>query len=485
MTDMEVANALLRDGDREGASARYRAVLDTEPEDPDAHHGLGIVAWLDGRLDEARGLVGRAVDLAPTEPRYLITLGDIERMAGRLGDAAGYLRRALELQPGSAQALNNLGMVFLDQGRSLEAVSLLIGACQLDPGMSMAHYNAGIAFRALNELDESIASNRRAIELNPDFTEAHVNLATSLLLDGQLEEGFEEYEWRRKPPFSQESERSIPEWDGTVDPKGSLLIVAEQGVGDAIQFARYIPFIAREGMRVIVQCRPELENLMQSVEGVASTYRPDEVVPPCTAWLPMLSLPLHFQTRLDSIPRNVPYLQPAFAKVSRWRKRLLQMGETIKVGLRWAGNPQNSLDQQRSIPLDLLRGLENMAQVTFVSLDNAPPRGDDVEAAAVIGLVDLSSALVDLEETAALIANLDLVISVDTAILHLAGALGRPTWGLLKFSPHWPWLLGRDDNPWYPGMHLFRQAQPGDWKPVVDRLVATLAQAMVTTRQED
>lgn len=473
------AHALFQAGALDEAAARYRAILE-HGENPDALHGLGLIAWQQGRLDEAREHLQAARALAPGEAAYLITLGDIERMAGRLDAAEATLREALAIKPDSAAALNNMGMVYIDQARPLEAVSVLVGATQLDPGLAMAHYNLGIALKELNELDESIAAYRRAIALQPDFVQAHVNMAIALLLDGQLEEGFEEYEWRRRPPFSQEPARETPPWDGLVDPNGSLLLVTEQGIGDAIQFARYIPFIAREGMRVIVQCRPELEELLQSVEGVASTYRMDETPPRCSGWLPLMSLAHLFETRLDKIPRNVPYLQPPFGKMQHWGERLLELGETIKVGLRWAGNPQNTLDRQRSIPLASFAGLGGMAQVTFISLSDVPPAaGAEAEAARAIGLVDFSAELADLSDTAALVANLDLVISVDTAILHLAGALGRPTWGLVKCSPHWPWLLDRNDSPWYPSVQLFRQAKPGEWTPVVDRVVRTLGGAMV------
>ncbi|MDP2808957.1 MAG: tetratricopeptide repeat protein [Rhodocyclaceae bacterium] len=481
---LEQANQLLMAGQRASAAGLYRQALAAEPGNADALHGLGIVAWQEGRLDEARSCLNQAVALRLDNAGYWSILGDIERMAGDFAAAENCLRRALALQPDSSQALNNMGMVYLAQGRHTEAATLFMGAVQSDPDLAMAHYNLGIALRELNYLDDAIAAYRQAIALNPDFVEAHVNLAIALLLDGQLEEGFEEYEWRLKPPFASLPSPVAPLWGGLIDPDGTLLLYTEQGFGDIIQFIRYIPFIAREGMRVVVRCPAALENLLQGVEGVASTSRDDEALPPHTAQLPLLSLPRLFETRIDRVPGNLPCIQVPFGRSRVWRERLAGMGETIKVGLRWAGNPANTEDRRRSIPLSCFAGLAGTEQVTFISLDNVPVREADVDAARRIGLMDLSPELTGFVETAALIANLDLVIAVDTAVLHLAGALGRPAWALLRHSPHWPWLLDRDDSPWYPSLRLFRQERAGDWQPVVDRVVATLRGAMCEAIQE-
>lgn len=479
------ANELLQAGHRDEAAAAFRAVLAQTPESAEACYGLGVVAWLTGRLDEARTRMQEAVALGRTAI-HLSMLGEIERMRGDYPSAQAALRAALELDPHLAGAYNNFGMLMLDQGRHTEAASLLMTAVQVDPSLAMAHYNLGIAFKELNYLEEAIESYRKAITLNPDFVEAHVNLAIALLADGQLEEGFEEYEWRLRPPFTPAATTPrAPLWDGTVDPKGTLLVVAEQGLGDIIQFIRYLTFIAREGMRVIVQCPPALEGLLQSMEGIASTYRPGEPLPPHDAYVPLLSLPHLFKTRIDKIPTNTPYFLPPFAKVAQWRERLDALGETIKVGLRWSGNPANSFDRLRSIPLEMFAGLSGMDRVTFVGLNNEPLAESEREAAAHIGLVDVSAELADFVDTAALLANLDLVIAVDTAVLHLAAALSRPAWGLLRFAPHWPWLLGRRDSPWYPTLRLYRQPKPGDWGAVVRDVVADLATSTRDATQEN
>ena len=462
----------------------FAALQEQQPDDPDVLHGLGLLALNAGRLDEARELLGRAVERAPGAAIYLCTLGDIERLRGDYAAAEAILLQALELLPESAVALNNLGMVFLAAEKFSEASLLFAAAVKHEPGLAMAWYNRGVALKEINQLDAAIACYREAIALQPNFVQAHVNLAIALLLDGQLEEGFEEYEWRLRPPITAARIAFAADWDGDIVPGGSLVVYAEQGAGDIIQLARYLPFIARQGMRIIVQCRPEIENLVQTIEGVASTYRPDEDLPKHDAQVMMASLPQLFKTRIDRIPTNIPYLRPPFAQVQRWQERLTDLGDTIKIGLRWAGNPNNSDDQRRSCPLSLFAGLAGTASMTLISLQNDGLNTVEAEQAQRLGLVDYSAELKDFTDTAALIANLDLVISVDTAVLHLAGALGRPAWALLRYSPHWPWLLQRDDSVWYPGMQLFRQPRPGDWKSVIDHVVATLVDVMRISRDD-
>lgn len=476
------ANALLASGAHAEAAQIYADLLASNADDAAASYGLGIIAWHAGRYDEARERLLCASELRPQEACYRATLGEIERLRGDFAAAQLALSLALELDPESAEAHNNMGMLQLSQERFAAAAESFGAALQLNPELAMAWYNLGIALKESNQLDAAQDAYRQAIARRADFVEAHVNLAIALLLDGQLEEGFEEYEWRLKLPAAASRQDATPLWDGRIDPAGSLLLTTEQGAGDAIQLARFIPFVAKEGMRIIVQCPKALENLMQSVEGVSSTYAPDEPLPPHSAHLPLPSLPRLFATRLDKIPLNIPYLRPAYAAVTAWRERLYGLGETIKVGLRWAGNPDNSDDYRRSCALGMFAGLRQVGQMSLIGLNNEPLRGEEAEVAAKLGLVDYAAELGDFADSAALIANLDLVISVDTAVLHLAGALGRPSWGLLRYSPHWPWLLARDDSPWYPGMQLFRQPRPGDWKTVTDHVVETLRNAMRITR---
>lgn len=453
------------------------------PQYPDSLHNLGLIAWKRGELDTALEKVERAVTFAPNAAVYLNSLGEIQRMRGEFDRAEEILLRALTIQPEMAMAHNNLGMLYQSQGRFAESITAFNQAVHLLPEMFMAHYNLGISLKEINRLDASIAAYRRALELDPDFVEAHVNLALVLLLHGQLPEGFQEYEWRLRPEFSSSPPFGSPRWDGMIDSQATLLVHTEQGCGDTIQFIRYLPFIAAESMRVIVRCPAEMQGLLQSVEGVAMVFAPGETLPDFDFHIPLLSLPFLFHTDLTKIPGEVPYLSAPFEKKQAWRERLFALGETIKIGLRWYGNPNNTHDRERSLPLAQFELLAGMPQVTFISLQNSPLTEVEQASAEKLGLIDVSADLCDFTDTAALIAGLDMVIAVDTAVLHLAGALGRPAWALLKFAPHWPWLLEREDTPWYPGMRLFRQEQRGDWEGVMRQVAGLLREVMNTVRE--
>lgn len=471
------ANGLLSAGEREKARQLFLELRKDFPEDPNVQHGLGIVCLEEGKIGEARSYLVQALEKMPGDADYMVTLGEIERLDSNFPTAERLLRDALEIDPGCARAYNNLGMVFLSQRRFVEAATLFMAARQLEPGMAMAAFNLSIAYRELNYIDEAIEASRAAIALQPQFGEAHVNLALALLVDGQLEEGFEEYEWRLRTSLSAPPQSSAPLWDGIVDSKGTLLVWAEQGLGDIIQFVRYLPLIAAHGTRIVVQCPAAVENLVQCVEGV-TTCRPDEALPHHAAWIPLLSLPRIFETRVGKIPADIPYILPPFSKLKSWKAKLSCLGDKPKIGLRWAGNPENPNDLLRSVPLSAFAPLGRIDGIQLVSLDNRPPSGRDAEAAKQMGLLDYADALADFTDTAALIASLDMVITVDTSVLHLAGALGIPVWGLIKFAPDWRWMLGRSDSPWYPGLRLFRQSADGEWGAVVDAVAGLLGEAM-------
>lgn len=380
-----------------------------------------------------------------------------------------------------AAALYRQGAELYTQELYAPAAAAFQAALAQRPTLALLHYHLARSLQELNRLDEAIAAYRQAIALHADLVEAHVELASALLLDGQLEEGFEEYAWRLQAPAAVPAPSTAELWDGMVDPQATLLLWTEADARDSIQCARYIPFIARQGMRVIVCCSAELENLMQSVEGVASTYHSGEQLPPHKAQLPLLSLPRLFATRVDKIPLNIPYLRPPFAEVQRWQTRLHELGETIKVGLQWRSEAP---DGRGSVPLAMFTGLANTGKMTLVGLHHTPLTASEAGVAQQLGLVDYCAEIGDIAAAAALLANLDLIIAVDAPVLHLAGALGRPAWALLPYAPRWPWLLERDDSAWYPGVQLFRQPSGGDWQTVVDYAVSLLAEVMKISRQD-
>ena len=348
--------------------------------------------------------------------------------------------------------------------------------------------NQGVA--EANDLLESgradaaiaLLKDRFASITEADEAGARGLLAKALLLTGRFEEGWEELERSSGGADFRIPCHATPPWEGMVDPAGTLLVEVGGDASRSIQCLRYIPFIAREGMRVVVRCPADLEDLVQTVEGVASTCRIEEPEPRHTAWVQLLSLPRLFKTRIDRIPRNVPYIHPPFAGVKSWRGRLDALGDTIKVGLRWTTDSPTPNGQDISVPLDRFLGLAGMERVTFVGLEGGVKQ-EDRDAARQIGLHDFSPELADPIVVAALIANLDLVVSVQSTVLHLAGALGRPAWGLLSSVPDWCWLLDRADSPWYPTVRLYRRRVGGQWQEVVDRMVITLAEAARLARE--
>lgn len=337
-------------------------------------------------------------------------------------------------------------------------------------GAAMSYFNIGVSYKETNRLSEAVDAFREAIAIESDFVAAHVGLATTLLLDGQLQEGFAEYEWRLRAGFTPLQKFGRAQWDGTRRPDITVLVYTERRHGDAIEFARYLPLLAAEGVSVILQCSASLQPLLRGVDGVAAAYSFDEALPDFDFHIPMLSLPHLFKTGLSDVPANVPYLFAPFERAREWGERLGSFREGVKIGLRWAVDAGGD----GACPLKCFEVLADMPGVRFVSLQDRPLTGAEEASATRLGLVDFSADLHDLSDTAALVAKLDLVISVDAAVLHLAGALGKPAWALLKHAPHWPWMLDCELSPWYPGIHLFRQRRRDEWDSVLERVALVL-----------
>lgn len=438
---LATALSLHQRGDAMAAEEIYRSVLDGSPGHPMAEHYLGVIAYQRGDVTAALPLLERSVTAVPREPEFHNNLGLAYAAAGRESDAIAAYRAALSIKPDHAVAWNNLGL----------------------------------ALQSINDIEAAIAAFRRAVELKPDFAHAHWNLSLALLLDGRFEEGWSEYDRRLSlAELGKDRHRySGPAWDGS-SPKGkTLLLYAEQGLGDALQFARYASLVARRGARVIIHAPNSLCRLLATVPGVAEVLSVAEAPPRYDAHLALMSVPRVLGTTLDTIPAEVPYIQASPERRAPARNALAARAEALKVGLAWAGSRAHSNDRNRSCRLSALEPLFDVAGVAWFSLqqgDAAAQASGESTAAAMVPL----AANATLDDTAALIAELDLVISVDTSIVHLAGALGRPCWVLLPFAPDWRWLLGRDDSPWYPTLKLFRQPAPRDWASAVARVAAEL-----------
>ena len=453
----------------------YRA-LALAPSSVALHLLLGNLYRLQGKFDAALDCCLEAARLAPGLASVRNNLGNAYRDLGRTEEAVAEYRRAVALDADLPEAQFNLGAALQRRGAGEEAAACYRAVLRVRPEFSAAHLNLGLLLEELEDAAGSIAAYRAAVAAEPGMVEAHVNLGMQLLLTGAFAEGWEHYEWRlRYPEYSGAdlAARAEP-WDGGALDGRTILLEAEQGFGDAIQFLRYAPMVSAHGGRVLVRCAPELVALAAHVPGVAGAVARGETLPPFDLWCPLPSLPRLFGTALQTIPDRVPYLFADPAKLQRWKRRIGDGAEACRVGLVWASQSGHRTAPAKSIPLALLAPLGGIDGIRFYGLQKGEAALEARHAPASLRIDDLSMELADFSDTAAAVANLDLVISVDTAVAHLAGAMGVPVWTLLKFAPDWRWLLGREDCPWYPSMRLRRQAVPGDWSPVIAALATAL-----------
>ncbi len=436
------AITLHRNGELAQAEPLYARVLAHDPSNPDATHLLGVLRFQQGRPAEALGLVAAALRMKPDSPGILSNHGLVLEALGRFDEAVAAYDRAIARQPADAEILANRGNALFRLGRYEEA---------------LASYRSGLAH-------------------DPENAEIHWSIGLIDLLRGALPEGWDGYEWRWRRREFPDRERTFdaPLWRGESSLAGkTILLHAEQGLGDTIQFVRYVPRVARLGARVVLEVQGALAPLLAQVPGVARLVPRGATLPPFDCHCPLLSLPLAFKTELRSIPADVPYLSAPPSRVAGWRSRL-PAGAGPRAGLVWAGNPQHGNDRNRSLPLAALAPLLDVPGITFVSLQKDLGQGDRATLRVHPEIVECGSRLADFADTAAVISLLDLVVTVDTAVAHLAGAMGRPVWILLPDVPDWRWLLDRPDSPWYPTARLFRQPRRGDWESALSAAAAAL-----------
>lgn len=463
------------------AVPRYQRSLQLAPHQPDALQNLGSALNDLGQPAEALRALDAALALRPAYPIAHLNRGNALWALGRAEDALGAYGMALGQKPDFAAAFEARALVLAGEGRFLEALSDADAALRLAPTDTQTLNTRGNVLRALGRLDEAIACYSRAIARDPHYADGHFNRGQALLAAGRFEEAWGEYEWRWQTPqmIAQRRPFSVPLWQGQVPDAGTrprLLIHAEQGLGDTLQFCRYVPMVAGLGFTVILEVPKPLARLCATLDGVAEIVVQGEALPAFDLHLPLMSLPGRFGTRLASIPAALPCLAADPAAVAAWRGRLDLVGTGLRVGLAWAGNPslgnptRTAMDRRRSIVPARLGRLWQVPGVTFVSLQKTGPGlpGD-------LSVFDAMAEMTDFADTAALVSALDLVIAVDSAVAHLAGAIGRPVWLLDRFDPCWRWLLGRSDSPWYPELTLYRQPEPGDWDSVLAAVCADLA----------
>ncbi|MGA2443739.1 MAG: tetratricopeptide repeat-containing glycosyltransferase family protein [Tepidisphaeraceae bacterium] len=473
----------------EGVTSLRQAIR-LKPDYAEAHSNLGIALRGLGQFDQAIAAYREAIRLKPGFAEAHNNLGNVLRDVKQLDGAIAACRQAILLKPGYAKAHNNLGNALKDNGQLDEAIAAYRQAIRLDPGYAEAHVNLEIAYRDTGQLDKAIDSCRQAIAIKPDYAEPHFNLALSLLTSGDFQHGWQEYEWRWKckdfpSPFAQ------PQWDGCLLEGRTLLLHTEQGHGDALQFIRYLPLVAERGGKIVIECYAELQRLFQTNTGRCQIVVRGQPLPVFDFHCPLLSLPRVFGTSLANIPKDVPYLHADAEDAGRWQQRLADHSPLVKVGLGWAGRPTHTNDRNRSMKLARLAPLGQAPGARFFSLQKGAAAAEAQTPPPGMELVDWTEELKDFADTAALISNLDLVIAVDTAVVHLAGAMGKPVWTLLPFNSDWRWLLERQDSPWYPTMRcwllerqdspwyptmrLFRQPRIGDWDTVITRVVEALS----------
>jgi predicted O-linked N-acetylglucosamine transferase (SPINDLY family)/ADP-heptose:LPS heptosyltransferase len=456
------------------AETAYRQAIERDPDFLEAHYQLGNLLRETQRPGDAEPSYRRVLALNPSHHQAHNNLGAALGELNRFDEAAEHFRRAIALKPDYAEAHSNLGHALRALGDAREAEAACRRALAIAPRFATAHLNLGLALQDLNRLDAALDAFRQAAICDPGYAKAHACEGMLQLLRGELSAGWEKYEarWRLAdlPPrnFAQ------PQWCGDPLDGKTILLHAEQGFGDTIQFLRYLPRVVARGAQVVVEVQPPLVPLARRISGITVVARGDPL-PAFELHCPLLSLPLAFGTTLDTIPATTPYLTVDPERAAPWRARIAREGG-LKVGLAWAGSPVHKNDRNRSIPFDRLAPLLGVDGVRWFSLQ-VGPRAADLAERKDAAIVDLAAELGDFGETAAAIAALDLVICADTAVAHLAGALGRPVWLMLPFAPDWRWLTGRDDSPWYPSLRLFRQPRAGDWDGVVQRVRAALARS--------
>jgi tetratricopeptide (TPR) repeat protein len=471
-----LAKVLIEAGQFDEAIAACRRALALSPGFAEAHYNLAICLQKKGQLDEAIIAYRQAIALKPDHVKAFTNLGTLLNERGRLDEAIEAFRQAVAIDPNAAEPKSNLGNALRDKGQIDEAIAVYRQAISVNPNLPGLFNNLGAALKEKGQLDEAVAVYRQAIQIEPQAADIHLNLALLLLGMGRLAEGWEEFEWRLK-----DQTRTVcrdfgsPKWNGESLTGKTLFVYSEGGYGDAIQFVRFVPLLRERAGKLILECQPSLVKLFSDLPGVDEIIARGRALPAFDFQISLLSLPRLFKTDLANIPNGVPYLNVPAAEQSRWEARIQRDGR-LKVGLVWAGNPHpNPRSDLRSRGLDVLAPLAHVTHVQFVSLQKGPE--SSVAGPPGLEIIDFTGDLNDFADTAALIANLDLVISVDTSVAHMAGALAKPAWVLIPNSADFRWLVDRTDSPWYPTMRLFRQKERGDWGSAVEELKVALQAA--------
>jgi Flp pilus assembly protein TadD len=460
----------------------YRHALALEPAHAGAHCNLGVLLAARSQHDEAERMYRRAIELAPSSADAYTNLGLLLATCDRDEEAERLHRQALALEPESSAIWTNLANLLVKLGRNGEAEQSYKQAIALDPTSPIARTNLGALLADSSRADEAEQAFRQAIALAPDYPRARLNLGYLLLAQGRFAEGWQLHESRYREDLADRATHPpalpFPQWRGESPSGKSLLIWPEQGFGDEIQFCRFAPLLKQRGVRELtLVCKRPLEALMKTLDGVDRVINLDDAsvaVPPHDYWTFPLSLPFHCDVELETIPAKTPYMHALPERIAHWAARVPRGG--LRVGLVWQGNHRNPNDADRSLPhISTLAPLWSVPGVQFVSLQKGPAETEAREPPPDQPLVHLGAEIADFADAAAIIEQLELLICVDTAYAHLAGALAKPSWVMLPaHKTDWRWLQARTDSPWYPGMRLFRQRERGAWGTVIEEVVDAL-----------
>ncbi|NWF75473.1 MAG: tetratricopeptide repeat protein, partial [Nitrospirae bacterium] len=441
-------------GELDDAITQYQIAIQQKPDLVDAYNNLGIVLQEKKNYDESIIYYQKAIQLDQHFAMAYFNLGTVLQLQQKIDESILNYKKALELNPEIVNAYFNLGNAYYEKGLLDEAFSNYQEVLRRDPNFTDALVNCGIILHEKQSIQEAISVYKKVLKLKPDDPETHWNLSNSLLLSGDYENGWREYEWRLKIKEFEQRKILKPLWDGSDVSQKTVLIYTEQGLGDAIQFVRYIKFVAQKAAKIILECQKELKSIFKNIKGIQQIILRGEHLPEFDVHCPLMSLPFIFRTTLKTIPSEIPYLFVDPLIFQKWHKKFKIDGSKLKVGLVWSGNPKYKKHYCRSFPLITYAPLTALEDVTFYSLQKGEAGKEAKRPPLGLKLIDYTEEINDFSDTAAIIENLDLVISVDTAVAHLAGALGKPVWVLLPYVPDWRWMLDREDSPWYPTMRL-------------------------------
>ncbi len=461
------------------AEKAYQQVLQINPDHHDALHFMGVLAYNVGKHDIAKDYINRAIKILPSNDGCYNNMGNIYQTQKDYAQAMQWYAKTIEINPVNKKAYNNLAVALTKLGNLDQALEKFQTALEIDPDYIEARNNMGETYRDMGQYDQAMQCFESVLQAWPDYVPARWNRSILWLLTANFKQGWPEYEWRwKRATTPQRAIDSGKRWNGSDIYDRTLFIYEEQGIGDTIQFMRYLPLLQKAGCKVIFETITPLIRLIESFKGFDRLWvgiknvdtRPTDHF---DYYLPLLSLPAMFGTTLETIPGTVPYLSADENLSKIWKKRISN-DNSFKVGVVWAGHPSHANDIRRSVMLNNFKFFKKKEGITTYSLQKEKyEKWTDLDPKEIFEQ-DLGDQISDFADTAAIIDNMDLVISVDTAVVHLAGALGKEVWVLLPFSPDWRWMIDREDSPWYPTMTLLRQPEPGDWNSVFKRVETKL-----------